>query len=97
MNQQAANVIGRLLTQARPGGLQGIRGRRQFTSGPSGFSKGITGVASKVEDRGVMVYEGRENYNEWEFVYDYRQETGFGTAGAGRVFPLRPEAAGIHP
>ena len=84
MNQQAANVIGRLLTQPRPGGFQGIRGRRQSTAtGQSSFSKGIAGVASKVEDRGVMVYEGRENYNEWEFVYDYRQETGFGTAGAG--------------
>ena len=83
MNQQAANVIGRLLTQPRPGGLQGLRGRGGSTSGQAGFSKGIAGVASKVEDRGVMVYEGRENYNEWEFVYDYRQDTGFGPQGAG--------------
>ena len=83
MNQQAANVIGRLLTQPRPGGLQGLRGRGGSTSGQTGFSKGIAGVASKVEDRGVMVYEGRENYNEWEFVYDYRQDQGFGAAGAG--------------
>ena len=85
MNQQAANVIGRLLTQPRPGGLQGLRGRGGSTSGQAGFSKGIAGVASKVEDRGVMVYEGRENYNEWEFVYDYRQDTGFGTQGAGAL------------
>ena len=83
MNQQAANVIGRLLTQPRPGGLQGLRGRRGSTSAQAAFSKGIAGVASKVEDRGVMVYEGRENYNEWEFVYDYRQDQGFGAAGAG--------------
>ena len=83
MNQQAANVIGRLLTQPRPGGLQGLRGRGGSTSGQTGFSKGIAGVASRVEDRGVMVYEGRENYNEWEFVYDYRQDQGIGAAGAG--------------
>ena len=83
MNQQAANVIGRLLTQPRPGGLQGLRGRGGSTSGQAGFSKGIAGVASKVEDRGVMVYEGREYYSEWEFVYDYRQDQGFGAAGAG--------------
>ena len=83
MNPQAANVIGRFLTQPRPGGLQGLRGRGGPTSGQAGFSKGIAGVASKVEDRGVMVYEGRENYNEWEFVYDYRKEQGFGAGGAG--------------
>ena len=97
MNQQAANVIGRLLTQPRPGGLQGLRGRGGSTSGQAGFSKGIAGVASKVEDRGVMVYEGRENYNEWEFVYDYRQEAGFGSPSIAQGSMAGQRPAGGQP
>ena len=92
MNRQAANVIGRLLTQPRPGGFQGLAGQRQAASGQSGFSKGIAGVASKVEDRGVMVYEGCENYNEWEFVYDYRQEAGFGSPSVAQGSMAGPAA-----
>ena len=97
MNQQAANVIGRLLTQPRPGGFQGLAGRRQSASGQSSFSKGIAGVASKVEDRGVMVYEGRENYNEWEFVYDYRQEAGFGSPSVAQGSMAGQRPAGGQP
>ena len=97
MNQQAANVIGRLLTQPRPGGFQGLAGRRQSTAGQSSFSKGIAGVASKVEDRGVMVYEGRENYNEWEFVYDYRQEAGFGSPSVAQGSMAGQRPAGGQP
>ena len=97
MNQQAANVIGRLLTQPRPGGFQGLAGRRQSASGQSSFSKGIAGVASKVEDRGVMVYEGRENYNEWEFVYDYRQEAGFGSSSVAQGSMAGQRPAGGQP
>ena len=97
MNQQAANVIGRLLTQPRPGGFQGLAGRHQPTAGQSSFSKGIAGVASKVEDRGVMVYEGRENYNEWEFVYDYRQEAGFGSSSVAQGSMAGQRPAGGQP
>jgi len=35
---------------------------------------GIAGVASKLEAYGIKVYKERNKYNEWEFVYDPRQE-----------------------
>jgi len=31
---------------------------------------GMAGVASKMDSEGLMVYNDRTNYKEWEFVYD---------------------------
>ena len=77
----ATNIIQRLLTTPRPGGLAGLQGGGQqqqggMAGGAAAFQEGIAGVASMVEDYGVMTYLGREMYNEWEFVYDYRKDTG---------------------
>jgi len=48
---------------------------------------GIAGVASKTESDSIMVYNDREKYNEWEFIYDPTKEkplpnpSGGGTVG----------------
>ncbi len=87
----AAQLISNLLTRPRPGGLSGIVAAQQGGAAQqqqSAFGGGIAGVASEAEDRGVKVYQGYEKYNEWEFVYDYRQDASFGGASVG------PQAAG---
>jgi hypothetical protein len=95
VGRSAADLIRNLLTTPRPGGLAGLRGAQgaQAQAQPS-FAEGIAGVASKVEQRGVKVYNEREYYNEWEFVYDYRQDAamaGIGGAGpAGNINPSQP-------
>ena len=82
---QAADVIRNLLTSPRPGGLAGIRaGQTRSQAGGASFTGGIAGVATKAEEFGVKVYQQREMYNEWEFVYDYRG------VGAGAQQPLGP-------
>lgn len=43
---------------------------------------GIAGVASKLEDKGIKVYNDKENYNEWEFVYDMTKDRGLAGVGA---------------
>ena len=74
----AAQLINRLLTSPRPGGMAGAMGAQsQVATAATAqvFQRGIAGVASKSEDVGVRVYNGKEAYNEWEFVYDYRKDT----------------------
>ena len=61
----AANLIQGLLTQPRPGGMQGLP-----TQGTTIMGNGIAGVASKAEGDSIMVYADHSNYNEWEFIYD---------------------------
>jgi hypothetical protein len=61
----AANLIQGLLTQPRPGGMQGLP-----TQGTTIMGTGIAGFASKAEGDSIMVYADHSNYNEWEFIYD---------------------------
>jgi type II secretory pathway pseudopilin PulG len=74
---QAADLIRGLLT--RPRAFPG--------SGPSGAAGGqigaggIAGVASKVEKSSIKIYNDRDKYNEWEFIYDFSQDR----TGAGRL------------
>ena len=86
-SSQAASIIGNLLTQPRPGGLAGLRGsaRQQMQGSGAGMTGGIAGVASKVEERGVKVYKGRDYFNEWEFVFDHREAQNQALAGMGGV------------
>lgn len=81
---QATNLIGDLLTRPRPGGLAGLQGQMAPQQGTPAvaFQQGIAGVASKSERSGVKVYKDREFFNEWEFVYDYRQDAQIGAMGA---------------
>jgi hypothetical protein len=87
----AAQLISNLLTRPRPGGLAGIVAAQQAGQQQSAFAGGIAGVASEAEDRGVKVYQGREQYNQWDFVYDYRQDASFGGQNVG---PQAAPAAG---
>jgi hypothetical protein len=65
-------MIYRLLTTPNPRGMAAI----QQAPGVGGqqIGGGIAGVASKLEAEGIKVYGDRTKYNEWEFVYDPRQE-----------------------
>jgi hypothetical protein len=99
--RSAADLIRNLLTTPRPGGLAGLRqaqGGATPGNQPS-FAEGIAGVASKVEERGVKVYQEREYYNEWEFVYDYRQDASLaGIPGAGGAMGnINPAQPGLGP
>lgn len=76
--QTAAGLIGNLLTTPVPGGLAGIQQRRGLTPGAAGaaqgFGAGIAGVASRIEMRGIKVYEEQDSIHKWEFVFDARQQ-----------------------
>jgi hypothetical protein len=61
----AANLIQGLLTQPRPGGMQGLPGQSGLIMGA-----GIAGIASKAEGESIMVYANHSDYGEWEFIYD---------------------------
>ncbi len=65
-NAAAIGMIQNLLTQPRPGGMQGLPTAGQSTI----MGSGIAGVASKAEGESIMVYADRTNFNEWEFIYD---------------------------
>jgi hypothetical protein len=95
--RSAADLIRNLLTTPRPGGLAGVRGAQGVTQAQPVFAEGIAGVASKVEQRGVKVYNEREQYNEWEFVYDYRQDASMAGAmgGAGQAGNINPSQPGL--
>jgi hypothetical protein len=64
---------------------------------------GIAGVASKRDQEGIKIYNGRTDYKEWEFVYDISKDkarTGAGVAGAQPVqgqSPTTPAPAGAAP
>lgn len=88
VGSDASSMIRGLLTTPRPGGLAGLGGQgQQPQAGQPGFTGGIAGVASKLEEHGVLVYQGKNFYNEWEFVYDYRQEVPGGAGGGGAGGP----------
>jgi hypothetical protein len=67
----AASLIGQILTRPNPQGFRIAQQASQAgSSGAGGGGGGIAGVASKAEMEGIMVYNERTAYNEWEFVFD---------------------------
>lgn len=74
----ALQLIQQILTTPRPAGLQGA------AAAPVGamIPGGIAGVATTYEAEGIMVFNERSKYNEWEFIYDYRQEQSAAAASA---------------
>jgi len=68
----AIPMIQQLLTSPNPRGmataLQSAAGQQPLQAG------GIGGVASKLESGSIKVYNDRSKYNEWEFIYDPRQD-----------------------
>jgi hypothetical protein len=76
-NNPAADLIRRQLTTPRAGGFPGAA-----ASGQNGMQGGIAGVASKMEEKTIKVYNERERIDEWEFVYDPTKDTSMQQAGA---------------
>jgi hypothetical protein len=60
----AADMIRNILTTPRPGGMP------TQTMGGQTIGGGIAGVASNSDGEGVMVYNDRSLYAEWEFIFD---------------------------
>ncbi len=76
---QAADLIRNLLT--RPRALPGSGAPGAAAGGTQIAVGSIAGVASKVEKQSIKIYNDRERYNEWEFIYDFSQDR----TGAGRL------------
>ncbi|MCC7340922.1 MAG: hypothetical protein IT170_07545 [Bryobacterales bacterium] len=75
----AQQILEGLLTQPRPGGLAGLqqqRGIQPAGAAGRGMGAGIAGVASKVEMKGILVYDEQESIHKWEFVYDAQKAAG---------------------
>jgi len=62
---QATDMINRILTTPRPGGMP-----TGAQTGGAALGGGIAGVASNAEGEAIMVYNDRSLYQEWEFVFD---------------------------
>jgi hypothetical protein len=75
---QALSLINQILTTPRAVGLAGT-GNQPMAGLQIGG--GIAGVASTVERMGIKIYNEKEKYNEWEFLYDItKDKTGMGAA-----------------
>ena len=61
----ASQMIWNILTNPRTNVGQGGAAQNAQIGG------GIAGIASKSEDQGIMIYDDRSKYNEWEFVFDF--------------------------
>jgi len=80
-NNQAVNLINQILTTPRPGGIPTAAGSLQGQQ----IGAGIAGVASTSEDEGIIVYNERTKYNEWEFIYDPTKDRPVANPNAGGV------------
>jgi type II secretory pathway pseudopilin PulG len=58
-----------------------------FSGQPTVVGAGIAGVASKSEKASILVYNTRQKYNEWEFVYDPRKDPLMTAQGAAAQGP----------
>jgi hypothetical protein len=68
----AMQMINQLLTAPNPrataAAVQTSSAQQPLQAG------GIAGVASKLESESIKIYNERSSYNEWEFIYDPRQD-----------------------
>jgi hypothetical protein len=84
--QTAVGLINNILMSPRqpPTGMA-TAGQSQ-TGGP-----GIAGVASKFEADSIKIYNTRQKYNEWEFIYDPKMDTrGAKTMNAQQAGGVQP-------
>jgi len=68
-NQAASDMINRILTSPRPGGMP-----TGAQTGGAGLGGGIAGVASNAEGEGIMIYNDHTLYAEWEFIFDPQKQ-----------------------
>jgi hypothetical protein len=74
---QALSLINQILTTPR----SGVAAAGAQPMGGMQIGGGIAGVASTVERTGIKIYNEKEKYNEWEFLYDLtKDKTGMGAA-----------------
>lgn len=62
---------------------QGLRPMQTVTSGMQTVVTAIAGVVSKSTDKSIKVYNGRDHYNEWFFVYSAPRGVSVGAGGRG--------------
>jgi type II secretory pathway pseudopilin PulG len=78
---------------AQPSAQQPSPGRSSQPGGTIGGTAGVIGVVSKSKATSIRLYNGRNHYNEWQFVYTPQQQAGGGggggTGGPGRGGPGR--------
>ncbi len=55
--------------QGTPGGQSAQQGSSPFGGGTLGPRGGMIGVASKSTDTSIRLYNGRNHYNEWQFIF----------------------------
>ncbi len=67
----ALNLIGQILTTPNPN-MNPAANAPQTAGGVMGT--GIVGVASKFEGDSIKIYNERQKYDEWEFVYDPQKD-----------------------
>lgn len=68
----ALNLIGQILTTPNPN-MNPAAGAPQQGGGVMG--SGIVGVASKYEGDSIKIYNERQKYDEWEFIYDPNKDS----------------------
>ncbi len=66
---QGLDMINKILTTPRSNMNMGVQGAPGLQIGG-----GIAGFASKYEAPSIKVYNERQKYNEWEFVYDMKKD-----------------------
>jgi hypothetical protein len=86
---QAINMINNMLTQPRPAP---VPTNTLNSSMPAG-GVGLAGVASKYEGPSILVYAERQRYNEWEFIFDLK-ENRLNTQPAGNSLPGQNQPGG---
>jgi hypothetical protein len=111
----AAQMIQQLLTQPRqappgigPGGMgapgmgaPGMGGAMGGGMGQQSLGAGIAGVATKYKSPSIKIYDERQKYQEWEFVYDPRKEAakkaGLNGKQGNQTNPGNQPASGLSP
>jgi hypothetical protein len=78
----AASIINQILMTPNPRGLAGIQNAQGNMMGA-----GIAGVASTAKSDSIMIYNDREKYNEWEFIYDPTKEKPLPNPNGGAAIP----------
>ena len=97
---QVADVRGEPATADRPGESTSDATSGARTTEPIRFGDdqegGVVGVVSRSDEDSLRVYNDRETYDEWAFVYAPSASAPGGVPGAGRVEPSRrrPDGAG---
>jgi len=81
------------LGQQQPSSGIGSVTAPQAAGGRGGAAGGIMGVASKSKETSIRLYNGRNHYNEWQFLYVAQVQQ----PGQGRGQPGRGQGQGQQP